>query len=65
MQAEVVARLTCETYYLQDKTTITHSTVLLRLARERGTWYVDDFPDTTSPVTEKEMMKQYVHQEWL
>lgn len=65
LQADVVVKLTCETYYLQSQTTITHSTVCLRLAYERGNWYVDDFPDSSTPITEKELMKQYVHQQWL
>lgn len=65
LQADVTLRLTCETYYLQEETVITHSIVRLRMTRERGRWYVDDFLSTYAPVTEKEVMKQYVHQEWL
>ena len=65
LQADVVLRLTCETYYLSSDTLVTHSDVHLRMAFERGNWYVDDYLNGYSPYSEKDMMKAYVHHEWL
>ena len=65
LQADVVLRLTCETYYLSRDTLVTHSDVHLRMAFERGNWYVDDYLNGYSPYSEKDKMKAYVHHEWL
>lgn len=65
LQADVMLRLTCETYYLHKDTLVTHSDVHLRMAYERGNWYIDDFLSGYLPYSEKDMMKAYVHHEWL
>ena len=59
-QADAVVRLTCEDSSYSSNGTTSHSIVHLRLARERGGWYVDDFFYGYPPTSEKEVMKEYV-----
>ena len=60
-EADVMLRLTCESYNLSRETSVSHFNSHLRMVHERGSWFIDDFINVRGiDGSEKRQMKLHI-----